>query len=76
MVVGGMCVSGGMHGCWRGHRIRRDMVNERAVRILLECILVEIVIFEDLEFPEGFSSPQVPSSYTNLSGIEFAVDFI
>ena len=46
----------GMHGCWgacvvagRGHawlrgggvhRIRRDTVNERAVRILLECILV------------------------------------
>ena len=32
---------GGMHGCWGGvHRIRRDTVNERAVRILLECILV------------------------------------
>ena len=32
---------GGMHGfSWGGvHRIRRDMVNERAVRILLECIL-------------------------------------
>ena len=52
---GGMCgcqgvcmVVGGMHGC-RGacmvvgggmHRIRQDTVNERAVRILLECILV------------------------------------
>ena len=32
---GGACVvAGGMH------RIRRDTVNERAVRILLECILV------------------------------------
>ena len=40
---------GGVHGCWGGcvvageggvHRIRRDTVNERAVRILLECILV------------------------------------
>ena len=45
---------GGMRGCWgvclvaRGHvwlaggmrRIRRDTVNKRAVRILLECILV------------------------------------
>ena len=33
---------GGMRGFSRGgvHRIRRDTVNERAVRILLECILV------------------------------------
>ena len=31
-----------MHGFSLGgmHRIRRDMVNEQAVRILLECILV------------------------------------
>ena len=35
---------GGMLGFfWGGgmHRIRRDMVNEWAVRILLECILVQ-----------------------------------
>ena len=33
-----------MHGCgWGVRRIRRDTVNERAVRILLECILVYIV---------------------------------
>ena len=32
---------GGVSGCEGGvHRIRRDTVNERAVRILLECILV------------------------------------
>ena len=33
---------GGMHGFCQGgvHRIRRDTVNEQAVRILLECILV------------------------------------
>ena len=38
---------GGVPGCWGAclvaggvHRIRRDTVNERAVRILLECILV------------------------------------
>ena len=41
---GGVCMvfSGDMHGFfWGGvHRIRRDTVNERAVRILLECILV------------------------------------
>ena len=47
----GACVivGGGMRGC-RGAcmvaggmcRIRRDTVNERAVRILLECILVTI----------------------------------
>ena len=40
-------LGGGMHGCAGGcvvagdmHRIRRDTVNERAVCILLECILV------------------------------------
>ena len=40
-------VVGGVHGCWgvyvvggRVCEIRRDTVNERAVRILLECILV------------------------------------
>ena len=44
----GMCVVGGMHGrgaCMVGAgehawQILRDTVNERAVRILLECILV------------------------------------
>ena len=42
--------SGGMHGFIGGHawffqffRIQWDMVNERAVRILLECILVPFV---------------------------------
>ena len=43
VVLGGMrgC-RGGVHGCRGGgvRRIRRDTVNERAVRILLECILV------------------------------------
>ena len=51
VVARGMCGCwGGMHGC-RGHvwwlgggggigGIRRDTVNEREVRILLECILV------------------------------------
>ena len=34
VVVGGLC------GCRGACRIRRDTVNERAVRILLECILV------------------------------------
>ena len=38
-----------MRGCWGGgvHRIRRDTVNERAVRILLECILVSEIPFRD-----------------------------
>ena len=55
----GVCmVAGGMHGCrgdvhgWgvcmvargRMRRIRRDTVNERAVRILLECILVANIL--------------------------------
>ena len=36
---------GGMHGFFLGghHRIRRDTVNEQAVRILLECILVSLI---------------------------------
>ena len=53
-VAGGACVVvGGMHGSWgacmvavggvRG--IRRDTVNEQAVRILLECILVYVILF-------------------------------
>ena len=41
---GGVCgfSQGGMHGFFQGgvHRIRRNTANERAVRILLECILV------------------------------------
>ena len=46
LLWGGMrgCSRGGMHGCSRGHvwdtTRYRDTVNERAVRILLECILV------------------------------------
>ena len=55
MVVGGggMCGCWGVHGCRGGgmcgcrgdmHRIRRDTVNERTVRILLECILVITII--------------------------------
>ena len=45
----GTCVAGGVH-CWGGmhggggacmpQQLIRDTVNERAVRILLECILV------------------------------------
>ena len=36
---------GGMHGFFGGgvRRIRRATVNERAVRILLECILVDFL---------------------------------
>ena len=42
MVAGGACVV-----AWGGmRRIRRYTVNERAVRILLECILVLIVLLE------------------------------
>ena len=39
---GACMVMGGMHGCGGDlHSIRQDMVNERVVHILLECILVE-----------------------------------
>ena len=41
MVAGGAWLPEGHAWLWGGvHRIRRDTVNERAVRILLECILV------------------------------------
>ena len=44
----GACVAGGMHdrGCMAGGhawQIPRDTVNERAVRLLLECILVSLM---------------------------------
>ena len=50
VVAGGMhgcqgaCMfAGGVHDCREGmHRARRDTFNERAVRILLECILVQV----------------------------------
>ena len=55
---GGACIAGGMHGrgvCMargmhgRGAcivwQILRDTANERAVRIILECILVSSVVF-------------------------------
>ena len=47
-MAGGMCGSGGVYGrgvCVAGGhawQIPRDTVNERAVRILLECILVTL----------------------------------
>ena len=63
MVVGG-CMCGCSGGCvvvgehawlWGGvYRIRRDTVNERAVRILLECILVWLN-FDPVDFPFGIS---------------------
>ena len=36
----GACMAGGVHGGGCAWQILRDTVNERAVRILLECILV------------------------------------
>ena len=39
-MAGGHVWWGGMHGRGRAWQILRDTVNERAVRILLECILV------------------------------------
>ena len=51
---------GGMHGFFGGRhawfflggmrRIRRDTVNERAVRILLECILVHYIFLATIIF--------------------------
>ena len=47
-LVGGACWLLGGHAWLLGgcmHRIRRDTVNERAVRILLECILISVICF-------------------------------
>ena len=47
MFGGGMCGRGvgGMHGEGRrAWQIQRDTVNERAVRILLECIIVSYIV--------------------------------
>ena len=59
----GACVVGGVHG-WRGHawlrgmhRIQLDTVNEQAVLILLECILVPFIcVFLLLNYTDGFVS--------------------
>ena len=40
VAVGCAWLLGDVRGCCAVHRIRRDTVNEWAVRILLECILV------------------------------------
>ena len=42
---GGSCMVGGMRGRGRAWQILRDTVNERAVRIQLECILVNCITF-------------------------------
>ena len=43
---GGACVVAGGEGAWDTTRYG-DTVNERAVRILLECILVSIIFSND-----------------------------
>ena len=47
--LGGACmVAGGTAWLLGGvRRTRRDTVNERAVRILLECILVRVMFFSE-----------------------------
>ena len=56
-VCGRGCMAGGMQG--RGacvpQQILRDTVNERAVRILLECILVKAII-ETIKRTHGHAS--------------------
>ena len=61
----GACVAAGGHAWLWGAcmvvgvcRIRRDTVNERAVRILLECILVDFIFFQYLNI-------SVANHYTN-----------
>ena len=57
-VVVGACMAGGH--AWQ---ILRDTVNERAVRILLECILVFHAVFSNIWLNNGF--PLGIGSYGN-----------
>ena len=54
----GACMAaGGMRGGRGGvHGIRRDTINERAVRILLECILVRLCNNMMIYFQKGNSA--------------------
>ena len=85
-MAGRVCVVGGMHGrgvcvargAWQGGmhatctpwHILRDSVNERAVRILLECILVHQV-FPALQFLQYFVSPD--AGFTTLQSTHGSV---
>ena len=44
----GACVAGGVRGMHAPHlpQILRDTINERSVRILLECILVIYIVLD------------------------------
>ena len=60
MVVGACMVAGGVHG------IQRDTVNERGVRILLECILVSAChqyTAEHPGFPRGGRQPIIRPNF-------------
>ena len=73
-MAGGMCGKGCMHGrgvcAWQGacgghachahpQQILQDMVHERVVRILLECILVYITIYGSLQWSSIFTNQKV-----------------
>ena len=50
---GGVCIQGvDPPGCRPPHRILRDMVNERAVRILPECVLVSELIMAKVKLKD------------------------
>ena len=59
---------GAVHGCKGGmRRARRDTVNERAVRILLECILVCLKYCQP--FGNKEYSDKIPLSFTESVGL-------
>ena len=76
---GGVCVAGGVHGRGRAWHAcppadttrYGDTVNERAIRILLECILVE---FRQLQFDKSLSSSWI-SSLDEKDGYEGKIVF-
>ena len=71
VVAGGMCGCRG-HACWGAcvvaggmHGIRRDTVNEQAVCILLECILV-IILFIVCQFVTWPSTKLAPVCFNRF----------
>ena len=72
MAKGGMCGIGEMHGeggqhVWqRGGARYRDTINERAVCILLECILVVSIFLHEPQTVAKFNTCSMSRMYQNI----------
>ena len=57
----GVCMAGGMHDWGDAWQIPRNTVNDQAVPILLECILVRIFVQKLIHF----------HSYTSINSVHY-----